>query len=733
MRLPIIATAIAASLGSVAAQCSNDPRYPTCNPAQLPTGDWKIPVPPTNEAWTTLIRNNQHPDYPIPDRTPSSGPGPWSAGGASLSGVPWGDPASLNTEVCACGSGMWGLTFDDGPSSVTPGLLDFLRERNVKATFFVIGANVVNEEGNAEILRRAYEEGHQIGYHSWTHHAMTTLTVDQMVSEIVWNAVAIYRVIGRVPRYFRPPYGDVDDRLRNLLLAMNLRPVLWTVISDDASIPDDAPGPNNYTIDAMVDRFQSVIRNGYMDGLAWPPPGAPYLGHVSLHHDLRVSNVEAARRVVPVVIGGGFRGVTVEECDVGRGGAYLGDGEMLLEIVRGVATGVAEPGLTRTVTTTITSTAGPSTTTSLLGDSTADASITSISSALPTHTNHSTTTTTTSPQPMTATGFLALPKPTLAGIFAGIAALVVGAVLLAFLVARKRRAGLAKRDDAENLEPVLGEFLGAPGKGVEPGDTLLLAGAYGEGKCGSDGLVGTLVGSVVGGDGGIIGVVAGSVPRSVRSLGRAVSVRSSGSQYAALGDLVGSETVFSRSRSSVPDVGESASRSLRGGEALIGSRSLGRSMSVRSGRSGEVRTVMRSLGRSMSVKSCRAAADDDLEDVEPLISESNLAASTMVLATPRSLRSVGRDMSVRSTMSHHPSASSAPHNPAPASTLAGTVQSVGVAPGDGLDVVALDGVVMPEGVNSGSSCGGGSDAPYPASTMVSATPRSLRSLGRDMS
>ncbi|KAI8846720.1 hypothetical protein BC829DRAFT_398074, partial [Chytridium lagenaria] len=89
----------------------------------------------------------------------------------------------------ACRRNQWAFTFDDGPSSFTMDLLDFLGARNARATFFVIGSSVVNRAGHADILRRAYQDGHQIGYHTWTHRPSSTLTNDQLVAEIVWNAV----------------------------------------------------------------------------------------------------------------------------------------------------------------------------------------------------------------------------------------------------------------------------------------------------------------------------------------------------------------------------------------------------------------------------------------------------------------------------------------------------------------------------------------------------------------
>lgn len=69
--------------------------------------------------------------------------------------------------------------------------------------------------------------------HTWSHPALTTLTNEQIVAELGWTRKAIKDVAGVTPLLFRPPYGDIDDRVRAIAKAMNLLPVLWTSIPDD--------------------------------------------------------------------------------------------------------------------------------------------------------------------------------------------------------------------------------------------------------------------------------------------------------------------------------------------------------------------------------------------------------------------------------------------------------------------------------------------------------------------
>lgn len=97
------------------------------------------------------------------------------------------------------------LTFDDGPSAVlTPKLLDILKEQNVNATFFVIGASVAK---NKAILARATSEGHIIASHSWDHQDFHTLSEAQQINQITTTDKAIEAYTNNF-KLFRYPYGN---------------------------------------------------------------------------------------------------------------------------------------------------------------------------------------------------------------------------------------------------------------------------------------------------------------------------------------------------------------------------------------------------------------------------------------------------------------------------------------------------------------------------------------------
>jgi peptidoglycan/xylan/chitin deacetylase (PgdA/CDA1 family) len=127
------------------------------------------------------------------------------------------------------------LTFDDGPDPVfTPRLLDLLREKQVKATFFVVGQRAVQ---HPEIVRRAWEEGHLIGNHTWSHRNLFCfLTPGRLRSEIELGSEAVRKCCGVRPRSFRSPVGLRHPLLRAALKRAGMEYVSWRIRSWDTVI-----------------------------------------------------------------------------------------------------------------------------------------------------------------------------------------------------------------------------------------------------------------------------------------------------------------------------------------------------------------------------------------------------------------------------------------------------------------------------------------------------------------
>jgi len=124
------------------------------------------------------------------------------------------------------GSKKIALTFDDGPNERSGELLDMLTRLNVPATFFVVGFRA---EEQPELMRALHLGGHQIENHTYSHPRLTTLTADQVESELSKAAAVIRAITGQPARYFRPPGGHTDEATKEGAARQGFIGVYWTV------------------------------------------------------------------------------------------------------------------------------------------------------------------------------------------------------------------------------------------------------------------------------------------------------------------------------------------------------------------------------------------------------------------------------------------------------------------------------------------------------------------------
>lgn len=124
------------------------------------------------------------------------------------------------------------LTFDDGPHPPeTERVLDVLRERGAKATFFLIGSKV---SGNEAVLRRMLEEGHALGLHTYSHAGtFPLLSFDKMLADVNEGKRAVESVAGRKISLFRPPFGVTNPTIAKVVRTLGLQTVGWDVRSFD--------------------------------------------------------------------------------------------------------------------------------------------------------------------------------------------------------------------------------------------------------------------------------------------------------------------------------------------------------------------------------------------------------------------------------------------------------------------------------------------------------------------
>ena len=174
------------------------------------------------------------------------------------------------------------LTFDDGPSKYTTSLLDGLRKRGVRATFFLQGQCI---EGKEEVIKQMQEDGHLIGNHTFHHVQLTKLSDEQAKQEVVSTSNAIYEITGIYTSYIRPPFGEWK---KGLDYNVTMIPVLWTIDSRDW-YTQNTP--------VIVNEFMKHVEDG----------------DIILMHDCYKTSVESALQIVDQLKEQGYELVTVDE------------------------------------------------------------------------------------------------------------------------------------------------------------------------------------------------------------------------------------------------------------------------------------------------------------------------------------------------------------------------------------------------------------------------------------
>ncbi|KAH7926539.1 carbohydrate esterase family 4 protein [Leucogyrophana mollusca] len=149
-----------------------------------------------------------------------------------------------------------GYGFDDGPNCSHNAFYDYLQQNDQKATMFYIGSNVMDWPLEAQ---RGLADGHEICVHTWSHRYMTSLTNEEVFAEFYYT-VTIKLVIGVTPTCWRPPYGDVDDRVRAFAHAFGLRTILWQYDSNDWR--EGTGGITAANVDANYQALISLAQNG---------------------------------------------------------------------------------------------------------------------------------------------------------------------------------------------------------------------------------------------------------------------------------------------------------------------------------------------------------------------------------------------------------------------------------------------------------------------------------------
>jgi peptidoglycan/xylan/chitin deacetylase (PgdA/CDA1 family) len=174
------------------------------------------------------------------------------------------------------------VTYDDGPSDFTPGILDQLAARDSAATFFVIGAKA---RGYADTLARMTRDGQEVEGHTWSHPHLPQLTPAEVAAQIGDATRAIEAASGQDVMAFRPPYGEFTSQV---LATAGMPAILWDTDTLDWQHP-----PEDVLIARAVEQ--------------------PRAGSIILQHDIQAVTAATAAAVLDGLLDRGFQLVTVKQ------------------------------------------------------------------------------------------------------------------------------------------------------------------------------------------------------------------------------------------------------------------------------------------------------------------------------------------------------------------------------------------------------------------------------------
>jgi len=166
------------------------------------------------------------------------------------------------------------LTFDDGPSEYTSRILDALQQHGGRVSFFVTGSKIAEFKNK---IFRAHQMECEILCHAWDHSDFTTLSIDEIATQISRTNDAIADITGSVSNIFRPPYGNVNKKVIKAAKKLDFAIANWSLDSKDLESKDT---------DTILSNIMSTVKSG----------------DIVLCHDVNDSTARAIELLIPELV-----------------------------------------------------------------------------------------------------------------------------------------------------------------------------------------------------------------------------------------------------------------------------------------------------------------------------------------------------------------------------------------------------------------------------------------------
>ena len=174
------------------------------------------------------------------------------------------------------------ITFDDGPGPYTNDLVNILKNNKARATFFMLGNNL--EKYRSTVLN-VYNNGNEIGYHSYAHQNFKRQSIADIQTEFATSNDILKSITGTGFSLVRPPYGSINSEIKE---ALDVSFILWNVDTEDWRHKD-----THYLLNYGLEHIEA--------------------GYIVLFHDIHASSVEAMEKILPYLYVEGYQVVTVSE------------------------------------------------------------------------------------------------------------------------------------------------------------------------------------------------------------------------------------------------------------------------------------------------------------------------------------------------------------------------------------------------------------------------------------
>lgn len=198
--------------------------------------------------------------------------------------------------------GTVAITYDDGPYIYTDRVLDQFKAAGFQATFFVTGINIgkgaIDEKWSA-VIKRMYDEGHQVASHTWSHQDLSAITETQVYDQMVKNEMAIRNIIGKYPTYMRPPYSSCTGTCQNVMQKLGYVVSYFDLDTDDY----------NQLTPVKI----QVAKDNFIGNLSTVQPASG--SKLAIGHDIHeLTALNLTVTMIETLQARGFKGVTMGEC-----------------------------------------------------------------------------------------------------------------------------------------------------------------------------------------------------------------------------------------------------------------------------------------------------------------------------------------------------------------------------------------------------------------------------------